>query len=108
MSSSLKERLKKSSRSFSSPLSRVQSSAGKIGTCSNDTDNTSFNRAKSSVEIPTLSKEDIDSCDDLNVLQNMHLSLKEKISANEEKLRKLELVERYHMKVFKYLVKVLY
>lgn len=101
MSSSLKERLKRSSRSFTSPiLKSVDDSPVQVNlSISPDVKTRSDFQSVESSAMTLFTLEDIEACIDQDLLQNMYFTLKRQISANEEKLRKLELVEQYNLKV---------
>lgn len=92
MSSSLKGRTRLIARSFSSPLSRPEAGQfqleNKTGSVSGEC-------------TTTCSLEDIESCSDQHLLLQMHMHLKRQLCNNEKKLKNLELVERYNMKVCK-------
>ncbi|GFR15648.1 uncharacterized protein TNCT_526102, partial [Trichonephila clavata] len=106
MSSSLKEKLKRSSRVHSSPLSKSVSPimlTPKIQLRNVDCPNSP------KCESPPLSskltenkysyiKEDIEECEDKLKLQEMYFNLQKQTDINEEKLRKLKLVEKHHNK----------
>ncbi|CAL1288428.1 unnamed protein product [Larinioides sclopetarius] len=106
MSSSLKERLKRSSRVHSSPFSKPAPSV--ISTPLNEMKdrNLTFDSPKweSPInfklieDICSFTKEDIDKCEDKLKLQEIYFSLQKQREIYDEKLRKLNLVQKHHHK----------
>lgn len=94
MRSSLKEKMKNCSRSFSSPVSGVHALERKDKMSLSITDHADL------PQIPAeMSLDYIKSCNDQDMLQKIYLSLKKEVAENEEKLRKLERIEHYRSKV---------
>ncbi|GFX86188.1 uncharacterized protein TNCV_2560701 [Trichonephila clavipes] len=106
MSSSLKEKLKRSSRVHSSPLSKCVSPViftPKIQIRNVDCPNSPKRESpplaiKLTENIYSYTKEDIEECEDKSKLQEMYFNLQKQTDINEEKLRKLKLVEKHHNK----------
>ncbi|GFT98916.1 uncharacterized protein NPIL_121281 [Nephila pilipes] len=106
MSSSLKEKLKRSSRIHSSPLSKSVSPVTSTPKIQLRNVNSLINSPK--CESPTAvklteyiysyTKEDIEECEDKLKLQEIYFSLQKQVDINEEKLRKLKLVQKHHSK----------
>ncbi|GIZ02153.1 uncharacterized protein CEXT_52131 [Caerostris extrusa] len=106
MSSSLKERLKRSSRMHSSLLSKtvspdIHSPKSRTKTICSIFDSP---KSESSVSMELNEsvylyyKEDIENCEDKLKLQEMYFNFKRQTEINEEKLRKLKLVQKHHNK----------
>ncbi|XP_055929909.1 uncharacterized protein LOC129960472 isoform X2 [Argiope bruennichi] len=101
MSSSLKERLKRTSRIHSSPLSKPDPSITSLPL--NEMKNkspflVSSERVKLVENVYSFTKEDVEECEDQLKLQEMYFTLQRQKEINGEKLRKLNLVQKHHHK----------
>ncbi|KFM79653.1 hypothetical protein X975_02285, partial [Stegodyphus mimosarum] len=106
MSSSLKQRLKRSSRSHSSPLTKCILSSSPV-MCKPHELNTSSKSDSETAVLPSpsdnalnetipKSKEEIEEVQDKYQLLQMYSALNQSITEKKEKLRKLKLVLQHH------------
>ncbi|XP_035205263.1 swi5-dependent recombination DNA repair protein 1 homolog isoform X2 [Stegodyphus dumicola] len=107
MSSSLKERLKRCSRSHSSPLTKCILPSSPV-MCKPHELSTSFKSDPATAVYPSpsdnilnetivpKSKEEIEEVQDKCLLLQMYCALNQSITANKEKIRKLKLVLQHH------------